>query len=245
MTWLALSPLFFVVAFLYSSVGHGGASGYLALMALFLSIPSSQMSTTALILNLLVAGASFFFYWRSGHFSGRLTWPFTVASVPAALVGGMLSVEPRVYSGLLAVVLFLAALRLILALPAGGGGTRQLRLPLAIAAGGGIGLVSGIIGIGGGIFLSPLLILARWADPKRTSATSALFIVANSASGLLGRAAGGTFAMGPLWPIMGATLTGGLLGSYLGSGPFSGPLLRRLLGVVLLLAAAKLAQGIL
>ena len=211
-------------------------------MALTLSLSSKEMSTTALLLNILVAGMASFSYWRAGYFSVRLTLPFAVSSVPMAFVGGVLSVPPSVYSGLLAAVLFLAALRLLLVSGGGGRLLRLPRLPVSLGAGAGIGLLSGIVGVGGGIFLGPLAVFARWADPKTTSATTAVFILINSAAGLLGRLVGDKFEVGPMAPLVVAAFVGGLAGSYLGARYFSGTLIRRLLGVVIMLAVAKLVE---
>jgi uncharacterized membrane protein YfcA len=236
-----VAALFLIVALLYSSVGHGGASGYLAVMALTLSLSPAEMSTTALVLNVLVAGMASLSYWRAGYLSGRLTWPFSVTSVPAALLGGLAPVGPSVYSGFLAAVLLFAAIRLALV---SGTSERRLslpRLPVSLGAGAAIGLLSGIVGVGGGIFLSPLAVLARWADAKTVAATSAVFIVINSLAGLAGRALAGRFEVGPMAPLVAAAFVGGLVGSYLGARYLSGTLVRRLLAVVLLLAGAKLA----
>ena len=186
-TWLLLGGLFFLVALAYSSVGHGGASGYLAVMSLF-SFAPAQMAPSALLLNLLVAGTATVNYWRAGHFSGRLLAPFAAASVPAAFLGGLTAVSFRLYSLLLGVVLVYGAVRL--ALPASGSGEesflRPPRAALALPVGAGIGYLSGIVGVGGGIFFSPLVLLLRWADTKRTAGVSAAFIFVNSAAGLYG-----------------------------------------------------------
>ncbi len=238
---LALSALVLIVAALYSSVGHGGASGYLAVLSLFAFAPV-QMATAALVLNVLVAGTGTVNFWRAGHLSWRLLWPFALAAVPAAFLGGLLGVKPELYGLLLAAVLAFAALRLVLRLEPGGGaeGGQPPSLGVALPVGGGIGLLSGVVGVGGGIFLSPLLILRRWATTKQTAAASAAFIVANSLSGLLGRALGGHFELGPLAWLIPAAFVGGLAGSYLGASRFSGLWLRRLLAVALLVAAVKL-----
>jgi len=163
-----------IVAFLYSSVGHGGASGYLAILSLFSLMPR-QMGTTALLLNCLVSGVAFITFFRAGHFSSRLTWPFLVASMPFAWIGGALSVSPPFYKMLLAFTLLVAAVRLSLQMSIKKVATYPHHPSLAIALpmGGGIGLLSGMVGVGGGIFLTPLLLLKGWADPKSASASSA------------------------------------------------------------------------
>ncbi|MSQ33979.1 MAG: sulfite exporter TauE/SafE family protein [Dehalococcoidia bacterium] len=240
-TVLALSALVLMVAALYSSVGHGGASGYLAVLSLFAFAPV-QMATTALVLNVLVAVAGVVAFWRAGHLSWRLLLPFAMASVPAAFLGGLLGIKSEAYSLLLAAVLAFAALRLGLRIEprASAEVPRKPPLGVALTTGGVLGFLSGVVGVGGGIFLSPLLILWGWATIKTTAAVSAGFIVVNSLSGLLGRALSGNFEIGALAFLIPVAFVGGLLGSYLGARRFSGLLLRRLLAVVLAVAAVKL-----
>lgn len=230
-----------IVAFLYSSVGHGGASGYLAVLSLF-SMATPEMGTGALLLNCLVAGLAFFAFLRAGYFSFRLTWPFLLASIPASFVGGGLSMSIPFYKILLAVTLTFAAFRLSLQTPQNHHAVYRYSPPLGIAlpAGGGIGLLSGMVGIGGGIFLSPLLLLKGWGDPKKVAATSSLFILVNSVAGLVGRWFSGTFAVKTSLPLVLAAFLGGLIGSHLGANHFSGLVLRRLLALVLVIAVFKL-----
>lgn len=236
-----IPTLFFIVAFLYSSVGHGGASGYLAILS-FTDTPPDQMATTALILNLLVASISFISYWQARHFSWRLTWPFMISSVPAAFLGGLIHLPCRVYELLLSVVLIFAAIRLFMPPDKGvDNNNRKPGLPTAISVGAGIGFISGIVGIGGGIFLSPIILIMRWANAKQTAAASAVFIVVNALAGLLGRLARCGVQVGDLAPLLAAGCVGAVAGSYLGAGRFPGLALRRILAVVLLIAALKLA----
>ncbi len=237
--WL-LIPSVFLIALLYASVGHGGASGYLAALS-FIAVRPDEMATTALTLNLVVATVALISFKRAGHFEGRLAWPFIAASVPAAFIGGLVPVPVRLYQVLLAIALGVAAVRLALNL-SGREERRIVRpsLALALPTGGGIGWLSGAVGVGGGIFLSPLLLLLRWASPKQTAAASAAFILVNSAAGLGGRAARSGLAYGSLAPLVVAALIGGLIGAHLGANHFSGNALKRLLAVVLLIAAAKL-----
>ena len=241
---MTLLVLIFLVALVYASVGHGGASGYLAVLALAGYAPT-QMSTSALLLNLLVAGTAGVTFWRAGHGSWRLLWPFLATSVPCALIGGWLKIPLHAYQSFFAVVLLCAAARLCLPLlPAAHavacpGPRRSVALPI----GAGIGLLSGIVGIGGGIFLSPLMVLGRWASPKQTAAASAYFIVVNSAAGLAGRLAAGRCEPGLLLPLVGAAFVGGWLGSKLGEGYFSNPALCRILAGVLAVAAVKGVVG--
>ncbi len=237
----ALTALVFVVAALYSSVGHGGASGYLAVMS-FLSVPPAQMSTTALILNLLVAGISCLSFMRAGYFSAALTWPFVITSVPAAFIGALIHIPLRAYQFLLAGVLVFAAFRLAVSLPRISEAEERQPVQLSWASGAGavIGLLSGIVGVGGGIFLSPLMVLMKWADMKHTAATSACFILVNSAAGLFGRGVDNTLQVGALTPLVVAAIAGGFAGSHLGANRLSGLTLRRILSAGLCIAAVKL-----
>lgn len=234
-------PLIFLVALAYSSVGHGGASGYLAVLALFGFAPK-DMASSALALNLLVAGTSFFAYWRSGHFSLKLFWPFALASIPMAALGGLLDIPPQIYAGLLMVSLIFAASRLALARLKKGEieVSRPPSLRLALPIGAGIGLLSGVVGIGGGIFLSPLLILMKWSDAKQTAAVSAAFIWVNSAAGLYGHMARKSLNGPELWTLVLVAFLGGLIGSQWGSRQFSHLTLRRILAGVLTIAAVKM-----
>ena len=239
---LLITLLFFIVALLYSSVGHGGASGYLAVLSFFV-VSTAEMSTTALILNLVVAGTASVAFLRAKHFSMRLTLPFILTSIPTAFLGGWINVSHRVYGILLAMVLLLAASRLMMKLETVERAAEDYPPPrqsIALPVGGLIGLVSGIVGVGGGIFLSPLIMLMGWANAKRTAATSAVFILINSLAGLGGRAVHGSLGGVDLVTFMLAAFVGGILGSRLGALRFSNLLLRRLLAVVLLIAAVKL-----
>ncbi len=236
-----IDALVFLVALVYASVGHGGASGYLALLAAFTTASPIEMSTSALILNLLVAGCAWRSFWQAGHGSIQLIRPFLLGSVPFAFLGGWLRVSSPWYEGLLAVVLAFAAGRLALSTLSSSSPivTHQPHRGLARLVGGAIGLMSGIVGIGGGIVLSPLMILRRWADSKQTAAASACFIVVNSLAGLLGRSLAGRLDVGSSLAFVGPALVGGVVGSRLGAGVLPGPALRRLLAGVLLIAMAK------
>lgn len=231
--------LLFVVAFLYSSVGHGGASGYLALMALFSFAPET-MRPTALLLNIFVATTSFVQYYRGGHFRWKLFWPFAVASVPAAFVGGLILMDAHLYKIVLGILLLFSVVRL--------GGLkfddnaprRKQGIAVSLLIGAAIGLLSGMIGIGGGIILSPLILLLYWGNMKQTAAVSALFILVNSISGMAGLLTKGVhFSHDMIWMIV-VAFFGGLAGSYLGSMKVGSVLLRRTLALVLLVASVKL-----
>jgi uncharacterized membrane protein YfcA len=185
------------IAFLYSSVGFGGASGYLAVMAL-LQIPLNTAISTALTLNLIVAGIAFWNYYRTKHFSPELLWPFAITSIPAAFLGGRIQLDQFTYLLILHVILLAIALRM---LTAGDPpeDTGELDAPsywISGLVGAGLGLLAGMIGIGGGVFLSPIIILTKWGSPKTAAATSAGFILLNSLSGLISRVIADTFVFG-------------------------------------------------
>lgn len=240
-----LITLTFFVALIYSSVGHGGASGYLAILSFF-AIPHNIMAASALCLNVLVAGLSFFIYQKARHFSWKLTSPFVLTSIPFAFVGGLIKIPPALYALLLAGALLFAAFRLLINLDKGKDSVEKSpSFGIAAVIGGLIGLLSGMVGVGGGIFLSPILILCRWADPKKTAATSAFFILVNSISGLIGRYLRGSVQLAPEWTFMIlAAFIGGIIGSRLGARHFSSPWLRRILAFVLFLAVFKLIRSL-
>lgn len=228
-----------LVAFAYAMVGHGGASGYLALLALGGS-SVEVMRPTALTLNLLVSAIAFVQYARAGHFRWRTFWPFAALSVPAAWLGAQLTLDPVLYKRILAVCLLFAVARLLGLFGRGGPAERPVPLVPALLIGAVLGLVSGMIGIGGGILLSPMLMLCRWADAKTTAATAALFIFVNSAAGMVGLASG-TAVLGPdLLPWIGAAVIGGLCGSWIGASRLPELRLKQTLGLVLLFASVKL-----
>lgn len=237
-----ISSLLFVVAVLYSSVGHGGASGYLAILSLF-SVSPQSMSSTALVLNLFVSGVSFVAFSRSGYRSQVLLWPFVIGSVPAAFVGGMLVVPHDTYSVLLGVALAAAAIRLGFSISGPKVGFERRKRPaktVAVVIGAVVGLLSGIIGIGGGVFLGPVLLLLNWSDVKEAAVTCAGFIFINSLAALAGRGFQGTLEVNSLIPFLAVTLVGGAVGSYVGANRLPPMILRRLLALVLLIAAVKL-----
>jgi uncharacterized membrane protein YfcA len=235
------ATLFFGVALLYSSVGFGGASSYLAVMGLF-NKPPNEASTIALSLNILVAGIAFLNYNRGGHLRPYLLWPFLVTSIPAAFLGGLFQVSQPVYTLLLNIILFYVAMRLLFfnrSTPIGEQFTRPA-LKISLTAGALLGLVSGIIGVGGGIFLSPLIVLAGWGDSRQASTSSAVFVVLNSISGLAGRAWGTALDFGSMgWLLIPVGVVGGVLGSSLGSRHLSCKNVQRLLAVVLLVVVGR------
>ncbi len=231
-----------LVALLYSSVGHGGASGYLAAMAL-LGVAPETMRPTALLLNVLVSAVASIRFARAGHLSLGLLVPFAAASIPASFVGGGLSVSAPLYRIVLGAVLLFAAWRLVALLAGPEVARGRPTLAPALAIGGAIGLVSGVVGVGGGIFLTPILLIGRWATAREAAAASALFILANSLAGLAGRirAAGPPPPLVPL--LAAAALAGGVFGSGLGARRLPPVTLRRLLAIVLAIAGVKLLMS--
>ena len=228
----------FIVAVLYSSVGHGGASGYLAVMA-FLSVAPEVTRPTALVLNLFVASIATIQFYRSGYFSWRIFLPFAVASIPMAFFGGMVHLPTNVYKIVLGAVLIFAAFRLAINLK-GDDEVRQPPIVWALLIGAVIGLLSGLVGVGGGIFLTPVLLLARWSETKTAAGVSAMFILVNSISGLAGNFRQAMELPSDVWLWIVAAVAGGIIGSTLGSRRFNSLTLRRVLALVLVFAGIKL-----
>ena len=237
--YILLAAVVFVVAILYSSVGHGGASGYIAALALF-SVAPAAFKPTALILNILVATVATYTFARAGHFSWRLFWPFAATSIPCSFIGGYLNLPPHVYKPLVGIILLASACRLVFQSEHNEQAVRQPSMPVSMFVGAGLGLLSGLTGVGGGIFLSPLFILMKWGRTREVSAVAALFILVNSMAGLLGHVSSLQAIPGfaPLLAV--AALAGGVIGSFFGSRrlPFAGVI--RALSVVLTIAGFKL-----
>src|SRR3989442_12942126 len=208
-----------LIAFLYSSVGHAGASGYIATMTLF-GLSPTVIRPTALVLNILVASIGAFQFWRAGHFSWKLFWPFALLSIPAAYLGGYLQPSASILRILIGIVLLFSAARLFFR-RSDPPQTFPPSRPMAVSVGAGLGFLAGLTGTGGGIFLTPLLLFCRWAHIRQAAAISALFIWVNSIAGLVGY-----FTKVHSVPSLGlilaaAAIIGGVIGSPLGSQPFS------------------------
>ena len=239
-----LAGLFFGAAVLYSSVGHAGASAYLAAMGL-LGVSPDVARPTALALNIVVASFVTFRFWRRGHVSWRTLAPFLVGSIPLAFIGGSLPISGALYKQLVGVVLIVAAVQLARSARRAARqdtGHAEPRVPVlpAVAIGAAIGLLSGLTGTGGGIFLSPTLLIAGWAETRAAAGMSAAFILANSISGLTGNVAR-LAALPPELPLwLAVVVVGAVIGSELGSRQGRTMQLRGLLSVVLVIAGLKL-----
>ncbi len=229
-------------AALYSSVGHGGASAYIALMALF-GLAPEEARPTALALNIIVAGYAAIVFVRAGRFGARTFWPFAATAIPAAFFAGSIDIPVELYRPVLAVALGAAALRYLLwpTLDAHAP-TKPPPLALALPVGAALGALAGITGIGGGVYLSPLLVFARWSDPQRAAGIAACFIVANSAAGLAGRWS--SLAAAPQYlPLLAlAAFIGALIGAGLSLAKLDRAAILRTLGVVLAIAALALLR---
>jgi len=228
-----------IVAFLYASVGHGGASGYLALMALFSFAPET-MKPTALLLNLFVSAIAFYHYYKTGYFNKKLFFPFASASIPMAFLGGMIEVEVTIYKNILAVLLIFSILKMLNLFGKESAYIKEVKLWQGLLVGAIIGFFSGLIGIGGGIILTPIILLLHWGKMKEAAAVSALFIWVNSAAGLTGQISSGVIINSQSYILVAFAIVGGFLGSYYGSNKINNKKLRRLLAIVLIIAAAKL-----
>lgn len=234
--FLMLLPM---VAFLYASVGHGGASGYLALMAIW-AFPVSVMKPTALLLNLFVAAISFIAYARKGHFNWKLFAAFAIASIPMAFLGGMIEIDASIYKKILAVLLVFAILKMLGVFGKESNRIKTVPLWQGLIVGAAIGFFSGLIGIGGGIILSPIILIMGWGRMKEAAAVSSAFIWVNSAAGLTGHLSRGVTIEPQAFILVAVALVGGFLGGYFGSIRFDDLVLKRMLAFVLIIACAKL-----
>lgn len=240
LTVALLAALIFAVALLYSTVGHAGASGYLAAMALF-GVAPAVMKPTALTLNVLVSLVAATKFYRAGFFSWRVFWPFALTSIPASFIGGSLTLPGHIYKLIVGVVLLYSALRLFLiAKRPDREKPNQAPLWIALTFGAALGLLSGLTGVGGGIFLSPLLLLMGWAKTKETAAVSAVFILVNSTAGLLGHVSAVASVPRAIFFWAPLAVIGGWIGSELGTRKLPVPQIRQWLAVVLILAGLKL-----
>ena len=234
----ALALLIFAAAVLYSSVGHAGASGYIAVMTLC-GLSTNFIRPTALVLNILVASIAAFQFWRAGHFSWRLFWPFALLCIPAAYLGGYLQLPTSIFKMLIGAVLLFSAARLFFR-HNDPPNTTTPPVSGAVGIGAGLGFLAGLTGTGGGIFLTPLLLFCRWASIRRAAAVSALFILLNSGAGLVGYVSSGRPVPSFAWILAVAAVVAGAIGSQLGSRHFPVRIISGILATVLVLAGCKL-----
>lgn len=228
-----------ITAFLYASVGHGGASGYLALMSLFSFAPET-MKPTALMLNIFVASISFYYYYIEGYFNVKLFLSFAITSIPLAFIGGTIEVEASLYKKILAILLVFAILKMLNVFGAENNSIKKVKLLQGLILGAVIGLLSGLIGIGGGIILTPIILLLHWGNMKEAAATSALFILVNSTSGLIGQLTTGITLETNTLILVAVAIIGAILGSYYGSRKINNRHLKHILAFVLVIACIKL-----
>ena len=238
-TEILIFPAIFLAAFFYSSVGHGGASGYLALMTVFGYEPE-LLRSSALLLNVFVSGIAFYQYYRKGFFRWKLFFPFAAASVPMAFLGASITVNPLLYKKVLGVCLIFAVLRMVGVFGKSGGEVKEMSLFWGLLIGALLGFVSGMIGIGGGIILSPVILLFHWAKMKETAAVSALFIFVNSIAGLSGLLYAGTLFYDKIYIWVIIAVLGGILGAYMGASRLTDLKLKYFLALVLIFASVKL-----
>lgn len=236
---LILALSLFSVGFLYASVGHGGASGYLAVLSIF-AIPVLEFKSMILILNMLVAGMGFIQFYRAGYFKWNLCWPFLLTSVPFAFLGSKFPISNDYYHLLLGLALLFPVIRLLGIGPQEKKENKNVNLPVALISGVILGFLSGLLNIGGGIFLSPIIILLAWANAKEAAAVSTIFIVLNSLSGLLGNFSAVYIVNESVYLWFIAALAGGWTGAYFGSHKLAVPTVRYLLTAVLAIASFKL-----
>ena len=242
---LILSLAILALGFLYSSVGHAGASGYIAAMSLA-GVALTDVRPAALMMNLGVACFGVWHFMRGGHFRAKLAWPFLPLALPFAWWGARIEIPTSLISILLGIVLLFSAIRFWLPSPKSSPSAKAPSVPVALACGALLGFLAGLTGTGGGIFLTPLLLIAGWAQPKTAAAASILFIAGNSLFGLIGFASTGSPMPWHLAGLLPFALIGGFAGSRLGSFRFSPQTIRRLLAVVLVVASLTLLhQGFL
>lgn len=239
-TTVFISAAVFLAALSFAIAGHTGASAYLAIFGLFGMAPA-VIKPTVLALNIVVGCAAVYKFVRAGHFSWQLTWPFVLTSIPFSFLGGLINLPAPIYRFLVGVVLVYASFRMLFDIPNKNGSQPDSpTLWLSLLLGAGIGFTGGLIGIGGGVLLSPILLLTGWAGPQLTAGTIAVFVLVNSISGLLGHLSASSVLPSqlPIWG--GVALIGGWIGAEIGSRRLSAMTIRRMLGIILLIAGARM-----
>lgn len=234
-----LAVLLLIISILYSLVGHGGGSGYIAIMGLLGVLPT-VIKPTALILNIIVSGIAFLHFYKAKHFSWGLFWPFVLGSIPLAFIGGSVLLPHTFYKWLVGAMLVFSAIRLLLPTRKGNHDVKPPSVLVSIVWGMGIGLLSGLIGVGGGIFLSPLMLFLGWAKLKQISAVSAAFVFVNSVSGLFGHISSVNEVPSYIFIFGLVVIIGGFVGSKLGSAKLPDWRIKKVLGVVLLIGGLKM-----
>ncbi len=246
-SWIWLALVFFVIAFFYSMVGFGGGSSYLAVLALA-GLSYQHIPPIALTCNLIVAGGGFIHFYRGGHFEPRKALPFIILSVPMAYLGGTILIKKEFFFLLLGLSLLAAAARMVIPdhyFEKTKEVSWQRAWMVGLPVGGGLGFLSGLVGIGGGIFLSPLLLVMRWVNVKQAAACASFFIFVNSFSGLIGQLQKGSSRYEYFLALSGAVFIGGQMGSRLGSFYLPKVGLQQLMAALILLVAVKLLSGVL
>ena len=235
--WIFILSLL-IISFMYSSIGHGGASGYIALMAIF-NLSPEIMRPTGLILNLFVSGIAFYHFWKNGYFNKKLFFIFSISSIPLSFIGGTLIIDSTIYKITLGIILLFSIVRII-SKSKNENKTKPINIPKGIIIGGLIGFLSGLIGIGGGIILSPIILLLSWGKIKESAAVSALFIWVNSVAGLLGQYSNEIELSKYIWIYILMVVIGGYFGSYISAKYLSNKLLKGLLSLIIISASLKL-----
>ncbi|MEJ0030285.1 MAG: sulfite exporter TauE/SafE family protein [Bacteroidota bacterium] len=240
-TIIILTVSFFVISLVYSSVGFGGGSSYLALMAV-VGVSQETMRPSALLCNIVVVIGGVYIFWKEGHLDLRKSWPFIVASVPFAFLGGYWKISEHNFFILLGSTLVLASIALWIQ-PSEGEKRLSENLPLNLGLSAGVGFLSGIVSIGGGIFLSPVLHLSKWDNARKISALASVFILANSISGLAGQfLRNATIDWKFIVPLLIAVMVGGQIGSRLGAKRFNPLYIRRITAALILIAGLNILK---
>ena len=245
---IILSTLFFVTAILYSSVGFGGGSTYLALLLIW-EVPYYIFPVIALLCNILVVSGNSINYVKAGNFSLKLLFPFLIGSIPFAFIGGSISIEKELFEFILFFVLMIAGLLLLIQsklFNQKNNDYKKLPIYICFTIGSILGLISGIVGIGGGIFLSPVLFILRAADPKKITTTASLFILTNSLAGVVGQLTKGNVfdKLIEYWPLFFIVLIGGQIGNFLNLKIFSNRILAIITALLVLFVAIRMGLKI-